>query len=76
MPRCHFLLVVIVTAIILIYKELFKNAKTGFVKLLIFYLFSKFIQCNAEVKNYFMMIKEMIYKRVLIEGKILTLKYP
>lgn len=30
----------------------------------------------AGVKNYFMMIKEIIYKRVLIEGKILTLNYP
>ena len=45
-PRCHFLLIII--AIMLIYKEFSKNAKMskmllriGFVKLLIFHLFSK-----------------------------------
>ena len=49
MAPCHFLLIVIVTAIRLIYKEFFKNTKMckmllriGFVKLLIFRLFSIF----------------------------------
>ena len=46
MPRCHFLLVVIVIAIMLIYKEFFKKTETSkmvlrivFAKLLIFCLF-------------------------------------
>ena len=46
MPRCHFLLIVIVIAIMLIYKEFFKKTETskmvlriGFAKLLIFCLF-------------------------------------
>ena len=50
--------IVIVIAIILIYKELFKEMKMskfllkiGFIKLLIFRLFSTVIQCNTEVKN-------------------------
>ena len=56
MPRCHFLLIVIVIAIMLIYKELFKNTKMSkkripFVKLLIFGLLSIVIRCNTEVKN-------------------------
>ena len=58
MSRCHFLLIVIVTAIMLIYKEFFENKKMSkmllniaFVKLLIFRLFSKVIQRNTGVKN-------------------------
>ena len=66
MPSCHFLLIVIVIAVMLIYAEFFKNMekskmlfRIGFVKLLIFHLFSKVIQCNAEViygdcKNWYM----------------------
>ena len=50
--------------------------RIGFVKLLIFRLFSKVIQCNAMVKNLFMVIKKHIYKRVFIEGKMLTGNYP
>ena len=55
-PSCHFLLIVIVIAVMLIYAEFFKNMeksemlfRIGFVKLLIFHLFSKVIHCNAEV---------------------------
>ena len=58
MPRCHFILIAIVVAMICIYKEFFKNMKMSkmplrivFIKLLIYHLFSKVIQCNAEVKN-------------------------
>ena len=58
MPRSHFLLIVIVITIMLIYKEFLKNAKMskmlvgiGFAKLLIFRLFSKVITWNTEVKN-------------------------
>ena len=48
----------IVIVIILIYKELFKEMKMskmllkiGFIKLLIFRLFSTVIRCNTEVEN-------------------------
>ena len=58
MPRCQFLSIVVVIAIILICEELFKNAKMGkillricFVKILIFLVFSKVIRCNTEIKN-------------------------
>ena len=50
MPRYPFLLIVIVVAIMLMYKELFKNMKMyrmflriDFVKLLMFHLFSRVI---------------------------------
>ena len=58
MPRCHFLLTLIVIAIMLIYEEFFRYMKMrrmllriGYVKLLIFRSFSKVIRCNTEVKN-------------------------
>ena len=62
MPCCHFLLIVIVVAVRLVYKEFFKNTRMsillirmllriGFFKLLIFCLFPKFIRCNTEAKN-------------------------
>ena len=50
--------------------------KIGFVKRLIFCLFSKVIWCNNEVKNLFMVIKKSIYKRVFVEEKMLTMNYP
>ena len=74
MPRCHFLLIVTVTAKMLIYKELSKNAKMrkmllriGFVKLLILYLFPKVIKCNNEVKILFMVIMKFIKEYSLRE---------
>ena len=58
MPRCQFLSIVVVIAMILICEELFKNTKMGkillkigFVKILIFLVFSKVIRCNTEMKN-------------------------
>ena len=65
MSHCCFLLIVIVAATMLIYKELFKNTRmsrmlliTGFIKLLILCIFSKVVQCNTEVNNQFMVIKK------------------
>ena len=73
-PRCHFLLIVIVIAIILIYKEFFKTMKIsriffriGLVKILIFCLFPKVIQYNTD---YFMVIKKYI-KEYSLEEKYL-----
>ena len=70
-PRCHFLLIVIVIAIILIYKEFFKTMKIsriffriGLVKILIFCLFPKVIQYNTD---YFMVIKKYIKEYSLEE---------
>ena len=40
-------------------------------KLLIFCLFWKAIWCNTEVKNWFIVIKKLIYKRVFIDEKCL-----
>ena len=58
MPRCHFVLIIILIAIIMIYEELFKNMnmskmllRIGLVKILIFSLFSKVIRCDPEMKN-------------------------
>ena len=58
MPRCHFVLIIILIAIIMIYEELFKNMnmskmllRIGLVKILIFTLFSKVIRCDPEMKN-------------------------
>ena len=57
MPLCQFLSIVVI-AIILICEELFKNTKIGkillrigFVKILIFLVFSKVLRCNTEMKN-------------------------
>ena len=57
MPLCHFLLIVMVIAIMLIYKEFFKNTKMrkmllriDVVKLLIFGLFSKVMR-YTDVSN-------------------------
>ena len=58
MPSCHFVLIIILIAIIMIYEELFKNMnmskmllRIGLVKILIFSLFSKVIRCDPEMKN-------------------------
>ena len=54
MPRCHFLLIVTVVAIMSIYKDVETSMlflRIGFVKLLTFRLFSKPIRYNTEMKN-------------------------
>ena len=55
MPRCHFVLIIILIAIIMIYEELFKNMnmskmllRIGLVKILILNLFSKVIRCDPD----------------------------
>ena len=55
MPRCHFVLIIILIAIIMIYEELFKNMnmskmllRIGLVKILILSLFSQVIRCDPD----------------------------
>ena len=75
MPQCHFLLIVIVIEIMLIYKEFFKNMKmrrmflrNGLVIILIFCLFPKVIWCNTEGKNGCMVTKKYIDEYSLKEN--------
>ena len=58
MPHCHFLLAIVI-AVMLIYKEFFKNMKISrmflrivIFKILIFCLFRMVIGGNIEVKEY------------------------
>ena len=58
MPHCHFLLAIVI-AVMLIYKEFFKNTKISrmflrieIFKILIFCLFRMVIGGNIEVKEY------------------------
>ena len=66
----------------LLYKKFFKNSKMskmllriGFIKLLIFCLFSMVIQCNTKVKVYLWWLIKLVYKRVFTEGDIFIVNY-